>query len=724
MRLLHLAILAAASISSQHADGAALELTQHVLGGPALAVVHGSGYLYNGAGAALQVRDELSGELLFEAHAGGPVRGLAWSASHLVAAADVAGISVFSLANPLEPELLATLDIGEPALAVDLESTLAHVAAGKGGYFLIDLAKPSKPKVVGHLASADYVYRDLDASPGRAIVASNDAIWWIDVEDPAEPFVAGGLGGIGDPRGVEVVGNTAYVAAGVNALEVVDVSQADLMTRLGGLPVGGEAVAVTVVDTLALVADRLRGLRVVSIVDPRAPVERGTVATEVEAASLAWAGGNLACVGGAGGGLDISWFGQPNNPRLVSSFYTGGKTAGTALLEGGVAAGVGQGGVELLANDNPLLLEPVSRVATGGPVHAIDADDGLVFAAQGGQGLAIVDAVVLSEPHLLATIAGEEPWDGVAVSGNYAYMLSTTGQRVRVVDVTHADVPLLSAAIAQFDEPVSGIAAVDSLVAVSLTGQFGSDGGLAVLDASLPIAPTRVGDLRGFERVYGVAKSDGGRFFLAAGAAGLIPVDVRMPDYPLAQLPWRPAAGEVIAVSVRGDRAAVVVRTESSAALVYLDTTEGELPRELARYEAVALGERVVCESDSVLRVSGPLNGLSTFRIDESVGVLEPIGGIPAGAKVRLSPPAPNPFNPWTIIAFDTVDASERVNLAVYDLQGRLVESLVSGHVAPGHHEVRFAGRNSHGEELASGVYLARLEVGEVRLLRRMLLIR
>ncbi|MBU0517601.1 hypothetical protein KJ564_01530, partial [bacterium] len=49
----------------------------------------------------------------------------------------------------------------------------------------------------------------------------------------------------------------------------------------------------------------------------------------------------------------------------------------------------------------------------------------------------------------------------------------------------------------------------------------------------------------------------------------------------------------------------------------------------------------------------------------------------------------PNPFNPTTNINFDLPDAGQ-VKLAVYDLQGRLVQTLVDGHRNAGVHQVSF----------------------------------
>jgi hypothetical protein len=59
------------------------------------------------------------------------------------------------------------------------------------------------------------------------------------------------------------------------------------------------------------------------------------------------------------------------------------------------------------------------------------------------------------------------------------------------------------------------------------------------------------------------------------------------------------------------------------------------------------------------------------------------------------------------------------VNLAVFDLLGREVRTLVSGPVTAGVHRVRFDARG-----LASGVYLYRLRAGEFVQTRKLTLVR
>jgi len=76
--------------------------------------------------------------------------------------------------------------------------------------------------------------------------------------------------------------------------------------------------------------------------------------------------------------------------------------------------------------------------------------------------------------------------------------------------------------------------------------------------------------------------------------------------------------------------------------------------------------------------------------------------------KLSLEQNAPNPFNPTTALRFSTPDAGV-VSLAIYDVNGRLVRTLVAGPVEAGAHEVVWDGRDALGREVSSGVYLYRL---------------
>ncbi|MFN2370993.1 MAG: FlgD immunoglobulin-like domain containing protein, partial [Candidatus Krumholzibacteriia bacterium] len=95
----------------------------------------------------------------------------------------------------------------------------------------------------------------------------------------------------------------------------------------------------------------------------------------------------------------------------------------------------------------------------------------------------------------------------------------------------------------------------------------------------------------------------------------------------------------------------------------------------------------------------------------------------PRARETALIGAAPNPFNPSTTISFHLAEPA-RTELAVYDLGGRLVARLVSGHLEAGDHAVRWQGTDDRGGRVSSGVYFTRLTAGAVVDTRRMTLLK
>ncbi len=82
-----------------------------------------------------------------------------------------------------------------------------------------------------------------------------------------------------------------------------------------------------------------------------------------------------------------------------------------------------------------------------------------------------------------------------------------------------------------------------------------------------------------------------------------------------------------------------------------------------------------------------------------------------AGIKKQTNPMSfsilstyPNPFNPTTTIQF-SVSTMTIASLGIYDISGRLVETLVRGDFEAGEHEVIWNAVNH-----SSGIYFVRLE--------------
>ncbi len=78
----------------------------------------------------------------------------------------------------------------------------------------------------------------------------------------------------------------------------------------------------------------------------------------------------------------------------------------------------------------------------------------------------------------------------------------------------------------------------------------------------------------------------------------------------------------------------------------------------------------------------------------------------------KLENAYPNPFNPSTTIRFSIAE-NEKVRLEVYDIRGRLVNSLIdSEQMNAGTYESKWNGHNNLGEKVTSGIYIARITTG------------
>ncbi len=102
--------------------------------------------------------------------------------------------------------------------------------------------------------------------------------------------------------------------------------------------------------------------------------------------------------------------------------------------------------------------------------------------------------------------------------------------------------------------------------------------------------------------------------------------------------------------------------------------------------------------------------------VDDEVPVALPV-------STRIVSAVPNPFNPQTVIAFETVAAGP-CRVTLHDMQGRLVRTLVAADLPGGRHERTWDGLDESGRRASSGVYVARLEAGTTQDLLKVTLVK
>ena len=140
------------------------------------------------------------------------------------------------------------------------------------------------------------------------------------------------------------------------------------------------------------------------------------------------------------------------------------------------------------------------------------------------------------------------------------------------------------------------------------------------------------------------------------------------------------------------------------------------------------LGPALEVDTLQVVWPDGRIQAIGRVGVDQRLQVTYP--NVPTAVAIdavlprvlRLWPNYPNPFNNATAIRFE-VPREGAVELVVYNLMGQRVAVLVAEELAAGAHRVTWNGRDENGRELASGMYLYRLQAGERTQTRKLLLL-
>jgi len=174
----------------------------------------------------------------------------------------------------------------------------------------------------------------------------------------------------------------------------------------------------------------------------------------------------------------------------------------------------------------------------------------------------------------------------------------------------------------------------------------------------------------------------------------------------------------------------------------YTGSTTGELFNDADGQFAPNFAGSLPSEDNTALRFTGAATAQSTnnaanYAISGSeptfknnAGSTFTLNSAPSVVPERVPSPVnsvravyPNPFNPQTTVSFQVAEEGW-VDLRVYDVAGRLVDSLWNGRLAAGLHERQWDGRDSGGSLMSSGSYFVTLRTAGQTHSRRVVLVK
>lgn len=347
--------------------------------------------------------------------------------------------------------------------------------------------------------------------------------------------------------------------------------------------------------------------------------------------------------------------------------------------------------------------------------------------ARNGADVLIFDVSVPASPAPVGTFLPGDAASWVAVDGDRAVLAA--GADLIVADVSDPFAPqVLQRAAVSPGSTRDMILAGDLL----LTADAGGVGVYLLDEAGMP---TRVGGLApGYVEALAL---DGPVLYATVDNEGLLAIDISAPAEPV----------EIGRVELSASPGDVVVH----AGLVYVN--DGRLQAVQAHCGGsvgVVPAELELAWRDGACRISWPMaGGLGTVRLlaragerswtvpwtatgDRAVAVDDAArpgdtvvyawqvvrdGGwvtlaektleIPS-AVLALDGPVPNPFNPQTTLTF-TLDRTGPTELALYDVAGRRVCTLLNEQLEAGFHSATWRGVDDAGRAVPAGAYFARL---------------
>ena len=164
-------------------------------------------------------------------------------------------------------------------------------------------------------------------------------------------------------------------------------------------------------------------------------------------------------------------------------------------------------------------------------------------------------------------------------------------------------------------------------------------------------------------------------------------------------------------------------------AVAIVDTTLSEtmiqVPYENIAQLIVSLGETYISGDWTVFTTDGVDTTMSdhVWHITLDASGLLSIDGQMLPEEFALYQNYPNPFNPKTAIRYDLPESGE-VSIMIYDIMGREIRSLVSGHQDAGFRIVNWDATNDYGQAISAGMYIYVIQAGDFRMTKKMVLLK
>lgn len=229
----------------------------------------------------------------------------------------------------------------------------------------------------------------------------------------------------GDALGLDISGNLAYVASGMNGIEILNIAYPRIPVRIDGVLAPPLVYSVRAVGNYVLTAVGAGGFRIYDTSVAGAVLPIGQTNTPGTAYNFDLAGGLVYLADGASG-LQIISISDPTQLAIVGNYDTAGTAYGVAVSGGHAFVADGEGGLRILNITNPAAITQVGHYNSATDARNVKIVGNIAYVASGTNGLLLLNITNPAVPVLLGSHAVGQTVLDVEVVGNIAILAKGT----------------------------------------------------------------------------------------------------------------------------------------------------------------------------------------------------------------------------------------------------------------------------------------------------------
>jgi hypothetical protein len=350
---------------------------------------------------------------------------------------------------------------------------------------------------------------------------------------------------------------------------------------------------------------------------------------------------------------------------------------------------------------NPILIygDSIDAESTVNEISSIAVVNDLAYLTC-RNGLVILDISSYESPVVLSQLITEEYLDNITIDDNFAYV-GTADYSFLVFDVSDPENP---AEIGRVDENIDDVWDLeiwnDLLLAAS------EDTGGKIFNIYEPSNPIEISSMQ-VHTAVDIEARDNVAFITRP--RDLYTFDITDLENPK-QLDYLENAGGE-SIFIEGDYAYCL---NIDNKMMVVDISEPSDMKIVGYYPLPRIGSDIYVK-DKIVYTTCQIYGIYIIQFDETVHIRDTKTTI---AEFSLSQNYPNPFNPSTMIEYH-IPLRSYVNVSIYNLNGQLIDVLISEEVNPGSYKIKWNGGNH-----SSGVYFYKLSTKDYNYTKKCILLK